>query len=77
MARRGEAGRAMGASVVFSFIGGLFSIIALLFIAPPLASFAMRFGPVEYFAATVFALTILGSLTGEQPRIEHPSRMIV
>ncbi len=65
MARRGEAGRAMGASVVFSFIGGLFSIIALLFIAPPLASFAMRFGPVEYFAATVFALTILGSLTGE------------
>ncbi len=65
MAQKGEAGRAMGASVVFSFIGGLLSIIALLFIAPPLASFAMKFGPVEYFAATVFALTILGSLTGE------------
>lgn len=65
MAQKGQAGRAMGASVVFSFIGGLLSIIALLFIAPPLASFAMKFGPVEYFAATVFALTILGSLTGE------------
>lgn len=64
MARSGQAGRALGASVVFSFIGGLISMFALLFIAPPLTQFAMKFGPVEYFAATFAALMLLGGLTG-------------
>ncbi|WP_018431373.1 tripartite tricarboxylate transporter permease [Hoeflea sp. 108] len=65
MARNGEAGRALGASVVFSFIGGLISMFAMLFIAPPLSELAMKFGPIEYFAATFAALMLLGSLTGD------------
>lgn len=65
LARDGQAGRALGASVVFSFIGGLISMFAMLFIAPPLSDLAMRFGPIEYFAATFAALMLLGSLTGD------------
>ena len=65
MAQAGQAGRALGASVVFSFIGGLLSLFAMLFISLPLSDFAMRFGPIEYFAATFAALMVLGSLSGD------------
>ncbi|HCM28425.1 MAG TPA: Tat pathway signal protein [Treponema sp.] len=66
MASRGEAGKALGAGVVFSFLGTLLSIVALVFIAPPLAEFALLFGPVEYFALALFALTMIGTLAGKQ-----------
>ncbi len=63
MARQGEAGKALGAGIVFSFVGGLISFIALIFIAPPLAQFTLRFSPVEYFAISVFALTMIAALS--------------
>lgn len=63
MARQGEAGKALGAGIVFSFLGGLLSFIALIFIAPPLAKFTLRFSPIEYFAITLFALTMIASLS--------------
>jgi len=66
MASRGEAGKALGAGVVFSFLGTLLSIVALVFIAPPLAELALLFGPVEYFALALFALTMIGTLAGKQ-----------
>ena len=66
MAARGEAGKALGAGVVFSFIGTLVSIVALFFIAPPLANFALEFWPTEYFALALFSLTMIGSLAGKQ-----------
>jgi len=65
MARRGEAGKALGAGVVFSFIGTLLSIVVLIFLAPPLAEFALQFGPVEYFALALFSLTMIGTLAGK------------
>ncbi len=66
MALRGEAGKALGAGVFFSFIGTLLSIIVLVFIAPPLADFALQFGPTEYFALALFSLTMIGTLAGKQ-----------
>lgn len=66
MAARGEAGKALGAGVVFSFIGTLLSIVALMFIAPPLADFALNFWPSEYFALALFSLTMIGTLAGKQ-----------
>jgi len=66
MALRGEAGKALGAGVFFSFIGTLLSIIVLIFIAPPLADFALQFGPTEYFALALFSLTMIGTLAGKQ-----------
>lgn len=66
MALRGEAGKALGAGVFFSFLGTLLSIIVLVFIAPPLADFALQFGPTEYFALALFSLTMIGTLAGKQ-----------
>ncbi|GKV65917.1 MULTISPECIES: tripartite tricarboxylate transporter permease [unclassified Sporosarcina] len=63
MAQNGQAGKALGYGVVYSFLGGLFSIIVLILIAPPLAKVALKFGPMEYFAITIFALTLIASLS--------------
>ncbi|BAC14794.1 hypothetical conserved protein [Oceanobacillus iheyensis HTE831] len=63
MAQKGLAGRAFGLSIMFSFLGGLLSIIILVLVSPPLAKFALNFGPFEYFAITIFALTLISSLS--------------
>ncbi len=65
MAEKGEAGRALGVGILYSFIGTMFSIVALVFISPTLADVALKFGPYEYFAICVFALTMIGSMVGD------------
>ncbi|MEI9477054.1 MAG: tripartite tricarboxylate transporter permease [Deltaproteobacteria bacterium] len=59
MARRGRAGPALGISAFGSFIAGTISIFLLIFLAPTLANFALRFGPPEYFSLMVLGLSIL------------------
>ncbi|MGD9951992.1 MAG: tripartite tricarboxylate transporter permease [Burkholderiales bacterium] len=59
MARQGKAGAALGASVFASFFGGLIGFLGLVLVAPPLAEFALQFGPPEYFALTVTGLTLV------------------
>lgn len=59
MARQGRAGPALGICAFGSFIAATLSIIALQFIAVPLASIALRFGPPEYFSVMVLAFVIL------------------
>lgn len=63
MVEKGEGAKALGVGVVFSFLGTVFSIAALIFIAPPLARVALRFGPHEYFAIAVFSLTLIATLS--------------
>lgn len=63
MAERGEAGKALGVGIVFSFIGGLFSALILVFVSPILADIALKFGFYEYFAIAVFSLTMISSLS--------------
>ncbi|MFC4003708.1 tripartite tricarboxylate transporter permease [Prauserella oleivorans] len=48
MAKRGQAGPALGISAVGSFVGGVVSVIGLFFLAPVCASFAVKFGPPEF-----------------------------
>ncbi len=64
MARNGEPGRALSLGVWASFFGTIISTVVLIFAAPPLAIFAVRLGPWEYFSLIVFALTIVASLVG-------------
>lgn len=64
MAQRGEAGRALGIAAVSSVIGGILSLIVFLLATPTLANIASRFGPQEYFALTLFALSMLASISG-------------
>ena len=56
MADNGEAGRALGIGILYSFIGGIISVIALIFISPYLAKVALKFTPFEYFAIAFFSL---------------------
>ena len=67
LAERGEAGRALGLAVVSSTIGGVFSVIVLMLAAPLLARAAYNFAPPEYFALTVFGLSMLATIGGGSP----------
>ncbi|EEE47974.1 tripartite tricarboxylate transporter permease [Roseibium alexandrii] len=64
MARNGEPGRALSIGIWASFFGTMISTVVLIFAAPPLAIFAVKLGPWEYFSLIVFALTIVASLVG-------------
>jgi putative tricarboxylic transport membrane protein len=59
MARRGRAGAALGIAAIGSFIGGLFAVIGMILVAPPLADLALRFGPAEYVALAVLGLLLV------------------
>jgi putative tricarboxylic transport membrane protein len=55
MAQQGRAGEALTASFTSSFIGALFAVIMITFLAPLVAKFALKFGPPEFFS--VYLLT--------------------
>ena len=67
LAQRGEAGRALGLAVVSSTIGGVLSVICLMMAAPLLARMAYHFAPPEYFALTLFGLSMLASIGEGSP----------
>ena len=64
MAKRGEAGRALGIAAFSSVTGGLLSLVVFIVATPLLAKVAVSFRPQEYFALTVFALSMLASISG-------------
>src|SRR5216117_4384206 len=64
MARKGRAGAALAIAAVGSYVAGTVSVVALMVLAPPLASFALRFGPPEYFALLVLGLLVLAYMSG-------------
>jgi putative tricarboxylic transport membrane protein len=63
MARRGEPGRAVWLGTWASFIGGILGAFFLILATEPLARFALRFGPWEYFSLFIFALAMVAGLT--------------
>jgi putative tricarboxylic transport membrane protein len=64
MAKRGEAGRALGLAAFSSVTGGLLSLVVFIIATPMLAKVALSFRPQEYFALTIFALSMLASISG-------------
>jgi putative tricarboxylic transport membrane protein len=64
MARKGRAGAALAIAAVGSFVAGTVSVVALMLLAPPLAGFALRFGPPEYFALLLLGLLVLAYMSG-------------
>ena len=65
MARNGRAGAALGISAIASFIAGTVGVLGLMLIAPPLARFALRFAPPEYFSLMVLGLAMVVFLAGD------------
>ncbi len=65
MAQQGKAGKALGIALYASCIADFISNMALILLAGWLASFAMNFGPPEFFTLIVFSLTIIAGVSGE------------
>ena len=63
MVKKGQAAKALGVGVVFSFIGTVFSTILLMFIAPQIARVAINFGNYEFFSIAIFSLTMIATLS--------------
>ena len=63
MAKNGEAKKALGTAVLFSFIGGIFGALVLSFIGPYIARVALKFSSYDYFAIILFALTTVSALS--------------
>jgi len=65
MAQQGRADQALMAAAIASFIGGTVSIILFTLFAPPLAEFALKFGPQEEFALMLLAFATFIGLGGD------------
>jgi len=63
LTQKGKALDALSLAVVASFIGGIFSCAVLILLAPRLARVALQFAPPEYFAISVFGLSMVSSLS--------------
>lgn len=65
LARKGQAGPALATAAISSFVAGTLSLVGLTFFAPTLAGFSLKFGPPEYFALMILALSVVVNLTGK------------
>ena len=56
---------ALDMALIASTFGGLVSALCLLFFSPQISKVAMNFGPPEYFALSIFGLSIIASVSGK------------
>jgi putative tricarboxylic transport membrane protein len=64
LAKRGEAGAAIGLTTVVSVIGGFVGIIALAVAAPAVSELALKFAPRDYLMLAIWGILLVGSLSG-------------
>lgn len=62
MAVKGHPGKALDTALKASTYGGLLSAVILLFAAPVIAQFAIKFASAEKFALAVFGIVVVSSL---------------
>ncbi len=67
LAKRGEAGRAMGIATTGSVAGSLFGIVCLAILTPALGEVALSFQSYEFFWLALFGVMMSGSITGSDP----------
>ena len=65
MAKSGKPGKALVLSFLSHGAGGLLGVTLLTFFAPPIAAFALRFGPAETFAVMVLTFSAFVGLGGK------------
>ncbi len=65
LAAQGKAGKALGMALYASCTADMISNLALILFAGWLASFALNFGPPEFFTLMVFSLTIIAGVSGD------------
>jgi putative tricarboxylic transport membrane protein len=64
LTRKGEARRALEMSLYASVVADMLGTVVLIFVAEPLASVALKFGPPEFTLLFAFAMTMVATLSG-------------
>src|SRR5499427_1333822 len=67
MTRRGEAGRALGASYMAALIGGLFGAALMAIALPVLRPIILYIGSPELLGVAVFGISMVAVLSGNTP----------
>jgi putative tricarboxylic transport membrane protein len=65
MAKRGEAGRALGAAITSSLFGAVFGAVVLGLAIPVVRPLVLTFGSPEFFMLALLGITFVASLSGE------------
>jgi putative tricarboxylic transport membrane protein len=76
MAQQGRAAEAMTAAFTSSFVGALFAVIMITFLAPLVARFALRFGPPEFFAVQLLTFCSFVGM-GREPPVKTIAAMML
>jgi putative tricarboxylic transport membrane protein len=63
LTKQGRAGEALAVGRSAAFVGGIFGAVVLMFLAPTVAHWAVRFGPAEYLALAVFGVTMVSAVS--------------
>lgn len=67
MAQQGRAGPALAVAAIGSFAAGTLAVAGLTFVGPAFASFALSFGPPEFFALATLGLALASTLSPGPP----------
>ena len=62
MAQKGEAGRALGASMTASGVGGIFGAVVFALMIPVLEPVVLAFSPAEFFLLALLGITFISFL---------------
>ena len=76
MAQKGRAGEALTAAFTSSFVGALFAVIMITFLAPLVAKFALKFGPPEFFAVQFLTFCSFVGM-GKEPPVKTIAAMML
>ncbi len=67
MQQRGEGGKALFTSLFVGVTGGIVSVLIMSVSAIPLANFALKFGPSQYFWLAMLGLSMVGTISSSSP----------
>ncbi len=67
LAQQGRAGNALTAAFTSSFIGALIAVVVITFLSPLVASFALEFGPPEFFSVYLLTFCAFVGMSKEPP----------
>src|ERR1041384_5308666 len=67
LAQQGRAGAALTAAFTSSFVGALVAVILITFLSPVVASFALEFGPPEFFSVYLLTFCAFVGMSKEPP----------
>lgn len=67
LGQKGRAGEALTAAFTSSFIGALVGVLVITFLSPVVASFALEFGPPEFFSVYLLTFCAFIGMNKEAP----------